>query len=51
MKKLNQNVKETYTKDGKSLKNLIQEWINENDILSYCNKSQKDIEYIKVDKK
>ena len=51
MKNLEKNIKEYYTKGGKSLNILIQEWINENNILSYCKENKKDIEYTYVDKK
>ena len=34
---------ETYTKDGKSLTQLIQEWINENTSILYYNYEEKNI--------
>ena len=41
-------IEELYTKDGKELFDLIQEWINENNILSYYKKNKKDIETTEV---
>ena len=38
-------MKETYTKDGKKLSQLIQEWINENSFFLYCKNDKKEIEY------
>lgn len=38
-------IKETYTKDGKDLTELIQEWINENTSILYCNYEEKNIKY------
>ncbi len=42
-------ITETYTKDGKKLTKLIQEWIQENISTLYCNKEEK-IQNINVDK-
>lgn len=33
---MNQEVKEIYTKEGKQLYELIQEWIDENKYFLYC---------------
>lgn len=38
-----EKIKETYTKDGKDLTELIQEWINENTSILYCNYEEKNI--------
>ena len=40
-----EKIKETYTKDGKDLAELIQEWINENTSILYCNYEERDIKY------
>ena len=40
-----EKIKETYTKDGKDLTELIQEWINENTSILYCNYEEKNIKY------
>lgn len=40
-----EKIKETYTKDGKDLTELTQEWINENTSILYCNSEKKDIKY------
>lgn len=42
---MEEKIKETYTKDGNSLTELIQEWINENQSILYCNSEKKDIKY------
>ena len=42
---MEEKIKETYTKDGKNLTELIQEWINENTSILYCNSEKKDIKY------
>lgn len=42
---MDEKIKETYTKDGKSLTELIQEWINENTSILYRNNEVKDIKY------
>jgi len=44
---LEEKILESYTKEGKSLTEVIQEWINENYSKLYCNKEQEDIEYLK----
>ena len=43
---MEENVIESY-EEGKSLTELIQEWIDENYSKLYCNKEQQDIEYLK----
>ena len=40
-----EKIKETYTKDGKDLTELIQEWVNENTSILYCNYEEKNIKY------
>ena len=40
-----EKIKETYTKDGKDLTELIQEWINENTSILYYNYEEKNIKY------
>lgn len=40
-----EKIKETYTKDRKDLTDLIQEWINENTSILYCNYEEKNIKY------
>ena len=42
---LNSKTEELYTKDGKELFELIQEWINENGSFLYCKSEEKNIEY------
>lgn len=42
---MEEKIKETYTKDGKTLTALIQEWINENTSILYCNYEEKNIKY------
>lgn len=42
---MEEKIKETYTKDGKTLTELIQEWINENISILYCNYEEKNIKY------
>lgn len=42
---MEEKIKETYTKDGKNLTELIQEWINENTSILYCNSEKKYIKY------
>lgn len=42
---MEEKIKETYTEEGKSLTQLIQEWINENPSILYCNKEAKSIKY------
>lgn len=42
---MEERIQETYTKEGKSLTELIQEWINENPSILYCNIIEKDIKY------
>ena len=42
---MEEKIKETYTKDGKNLTELMQEWINENTSILYCNSEKKDIKY------
>lgn len=42
---MEEKIKEIYTEEGKNLTQLIQEWINENPSILYCNKSEKDIKY------
>lgn len=42
---MEEKIKETYTKDGKNLTELIQEWIKENTSILYCNSEKKDIKY------
>lgn len=42
---MEEKIKEIYTKDGKDLTELIQEWINENTSILYCNSEGKDIKY------
>ncbi len=44
---MEKKVKETYNKEGKSLTELIQEWINENISILYCDNERKEI---KIDK-
>ncbi len=46
--KLMQNVKEIYSKDGKNLLELIQEWVDENNYLFY---SQYNEENANINKK
>ena len=40
---MEEKIKETYTEEGKNLTQLIQEWINENPSILYCNKETKGI--------
>lgn len=42
---MEEKIKETYTKDGKKLAELIQEWINENTSILYCTYEEKYIKY------
>lgn len=42
---MEEKIKETYTEEGKSLTQLIQEWINENPKILYCNSEKKYIKY------
>ena len=42
---MEEKIKETYTKDGKTLTELIQEWINENTSILYCYYEEKNIKY------
>ena len=42
---MEEKITETYTKDGKNLTKLIQEWINENTSILYCNNEEKHIKY------
>lgn len=42
---MEEKIKETYTKDGKDLTELIQKWINENTSILYCNYEERDIKY------
>lgn len=42
---MEERIQEKYTKEGKSLTEIIQEWINENPSILYCNTSKKDIKY------
>lgn len=41
---MNSEIKESYTKDGKKLNELIQEWINENNLITCCNINKKVLE-------
>lgn len=38
-------IKETYTKDGKKLIELIQEWMEENSSQLYCKNNHKEVKY------
>lgn len=42
---MEEKITETYTKEEKSLTKLIQEWINENTSILYCNYEKKSIKY------
>lgn len=42
---MEEKIKETYTKDGKKLTELIQEWINENTSILYCTYEEEYIKY------
>lgn len=42
---MEERIQETYTKEGKVLTELIQEWINENQLILCCNSEKKDIKY------
>ena len=42
---LNVNIKENYSKDGKDLLQLVQEWIDENTLAINCICNLKDMEY------
>ncbi len=42
---MEEKITETYTKEEKSLTKLIQEWINENTSILYCNYEEKNIKY------
>ena len=37
---MEEKITETYTKEEKSLTKLIQEWVNENTSILYCNYDQ-----------
>lgn len=39
---MEKRVKETYTKDGNTLTELIQEWINENISILYCDNEKRN---------
>ncbi len=43
---LSQNIIENYAKEGIKMSELIQEWIDENYNLYYCQNTSKDIKYI-----
>lgn len=45
MSSLNENIQEIYSKDGKNILELVQEWINENNSIIYCNNNAKDVKY------
>lgn len=40
---MQEKIKETYMNEGKSITQLIQEWVNENSSIIYCNKEVNDI--------
>lgn len=42
---LNPKIQESYTKDGKELFQLIQEWIDENNSFLYCKDEKKEPKY------
>ena len=42
---MEEKITETYTKEEKSLTKLIQEWVNENTSILYCNYEEKNIKY------
>ena len=42
---MEEKIKETYTKDRNSLTEIIQDWINENQSILYCNSEKKNIKY------
>ena len=42
---MEEKITETYTKEEKKLTELIQEWINENKSILYCNHEEKNIKY------
>ena len=46
MKRLELEVEEFYTKDGKRVSELIQEWMEENNFLFYCKNNKENIEYL-----
>ena len=42
---MEEKITETYTKEEKSLTKLIQEWVNENTSILYCNYEEKNIKF------